>query len=54
MSKPIDPQLVELIAHQEKSGLSVVAYAKAHDLVLCENSAEHVKSLTHSIRSLCR
>lgn len=32
MSKPIDPQLVELIAHQEKSGLSVAAYAREHDL----------------------
>ena len=32
MSKPIDPQLVELIAHQEQSGLSVAAYAREHDI----------------------
>jgi hypothetical protein len=32
MSKPIDPQLAELIAHQEQSGLSVAAYAREHNL----------------------
>ena len=32
MSKPIDPQLAELIAHQEESGLSVAAYSREHGI----------------------
>lgn len=32
MSKPIDPQLAELLAHQEKSGLSVAAYSREHGI----------------------
>lgn len=30
MSKPIDPQLVELITQQKSSGLSVAAFAREH------------------------
>ncbi len=30
MLKLIDPQLAELLAHQEKSGLSVAAYSREH------------------------
>ena len=32
MSKPIDPQVAELIAQQKQSGLSVAAYAREHDV----------------------
>jgi hypothetical protein len=32
MSKPIDPQLAELLVHQEESGLSVAAYSREHDI----------------------
>ncbi len=32
MSKPIDPQLIELIAQQESSGLSMAAFAREHNV----------------------
>ena len=32
MSKPIDPQLIELIAQQERSGLSMAAFARKHGM----------------------